>query len=109
MPYRTLSHPAVSVWEHRAALERLRAEGRAQVDEEALFRMVEQMRTITDTAESTTRKARRDTERRNNAGNAASRAKPAAAPPDDIPAAVDENGNASDAESVAPFEVIEQW
>ena len=109
VPYRTLSHPAVSVWEHRAALERLRAEGRAQVDEEALFRMVEQMRTITDTAESTTRKARRDIERRNNACNAASRAKPAAAPPDDIPAAVDENGNASDAESVAPFEVIEQW
>ena len=93
----------------RGVRERLRAEGRAQVDEEALFRMVEQMRTITDTAESTTRKARRDTERRNNAGTAASRAKPAAAPPDDIPAAVDENGHASDAESVAPFEVIEQW
>lgn len=109
VPYRTLSHPAVSVWEHRTAVERLRAEGRAQVDEEALFRMVEQMRTITYTAWSTTRKARRDAERRSNAGAAASQVKPAAAPPDDIPAAVDENGSASDAESVAPFEVIEQW
>lgn len=99
----------MSVWEHRAAVERLPAEGRAQVDEEALFRMVEQMRTITDTAWSATRKARRDTERRNNAGAAASRAKSASAPPDDIPAAVDENGHASDVESVAPFEVIEQW
>jgi putative transposase len=46
MPYRTQSHPVVSVWEHRAALERLREHGRAQVDEEALFRMVEQMRTM---------------------------------------------------------------
>lgn len=109
VPYRTLSHPAVSVWEHRAALERLRAEGRAQVDEEALFRMVEQMRTITDTAESTTRRARRDAERRSNAGAAASQVKPAAAPPDDIPPAIDETGSASDAGSVAPFEVIEQW
>lgn len=109
VPYRTLSHPAVSVWEHRAALERLRAEGRAQVDEEALFRMVEQMRTITDTAGSATRRARRDAERRSNAGAAASRVKPAAALPDDIPPAVDETGSASDAGSVAPFEVIEQW
>ncbi|MFC5328058.1 Mu transposase C-terminal domain-containing protein [Brachybacterium fresconis] len=109
VPYRTLSHPAVSVWEHRAAVERLRAEGRAQVDEEALFRMVEQMRTITDTAGSATRRARRDAERRGHASAAASRANPAAAPPDDISAAVDETGNASDAGSVAPFEVIEQW
>lgn len=110
VPYRTLSHPAVSVWEHRAALERLRAEGRAQVDEESLFRMVEQMRTISDTARSTTRKARRDAERRNKAGAAAPRAKPAAAvPPDDIPADGASSASAADARSVAPFEVIEQW
>ena len=30
VPYRTLSHPAVSVWEHRAAVQRLREQGRAQ-------------------------------------------------------------------------------
>ncbi len=101
----TLSHSAVSVWEHRAAMERLRAEGRAQVDEEALFRMVEQMRTITDTAQSTTRKARRDAERRSKAGAAAPRDKPAVVPPpDDIPVAVHDTGSASasGAGSVAP-------
>ena len=54
VPYRTLSHPPVSVWEHRAALERLREQGRAQVDEDALFRMVESMRAITDAARATT-------------------------------------------------------
>ena len=79
VPYRTLSHPAVSVWEHRAAVERLREQGRAQVDEDALFRMVEQMRTITDTAASTTRKARRDAERRSRTGGA-----PAATPADAV-------------------------
>ncbi len=64
VPYRTLSHPPVSVWEHRAAVARLREAGRAQVDEHALFRMVEQMRAITDTASNTTRSARRNAERR---------------------------------------------
>lgn len=110
VPYRTQSHPAVSVWEHRAAVERLRAEGRAQVDEEALFRMVEQMRTIADTARSTTRKARRDAERRSKAGAAGSRDKPAmAVPHEDIPADGASRASATDAGSVAPFEVIEQW
>ena len=71
--------------------------------------MVEQMRAITDTAWSTTRKARRDAERRNNASAVVSRAKPAAAPPDDIPVAASEAGKASEAGPVAPFEVIEPW
>lgn len=110
VPYRTQSHPAVSVWEHRAAVERLRAEGRAQVDEEALFRMVEQMRTIADTARSTTRKARRNAQRRSKAGAASSRDQPAlAVPPEDIPAGDAGRASATDAGSVVPFEVIEQW
>ena len=64
IPYRTLSHPAITLWEQRQALARLRQLGREQVDEAALFRMIRQMRDIVDTAQHTTRKARRDTERR---------------------------------------------
>lgn len=110
VPYRTLSHPPVSVWEHRTAVERLREEGRAQVDEEGLFRMVEQMRTLIDTAAATTRKARRDAERRSKAGTAGPRDKPAlAAPPDDTLADGTSSSRAADAGSVPPFEVIEQW
>lgn len=111
VPYRTLSRPAMSVWEHRAALERLRREGRAQVDEQALFRMVEQMRAITVTARSSTRKARRDAERRDKAGAATrSRAAPAAPVlPEDLPATALEPGSASPMGSAEPFEVIEQW
>ena len=44
VPYRTLSHPPISAWEQRAAVARLREQGRAQVDEDALFRMAGQMR-----------------------------------------------------------------
>lgn len=109
VPYRTLSHPAVSVWEHRAAVERLREEGRAQVDEEALFRMVEQMRTIADTAASTTRKARRDAERRSRTRRAPAAEPAASPPPNDIPPDGVSSGRATDVRSVAPFEVIEQW
>jgi putative transposase len=103
VPYRTLAHPPVSLWEHRAALEKLRADGRAQVDEHALFQMVAQMREIADTAAATTRKARRDAARRAVAPAASGpgRHRPIrpAGPPCPDP------GEAS----AAPFDVIEQW
>jgi putative transposase len=98
VPYRTLSRPPVSAWEQKAAVARLRELGRADVDETALFAMVEQMRQVTDTAAATTRKARRDRERR-----AAVPARPG--PP---PAALPPGQDAAEAEA-RPFEVIEQW
>lgn len=104
VPYRTLSHPPVSVWEHKAAVERLRTQGRAQVDEDALFRMVEQMRSITEAAAAITRKARRDAARRIDHDTSMKRRVDVAAaqrvPPDDTTAA---------AAPAAPFDVIEQW
>ncbi len=108
VPYRTLSRPAVSVWEHRSALERLRAAGRAQVDEEALFRMVNQMRTITETAASTTRKARRNIERRTRTDTATGTPPESFASPPP-PATPVPGDSGPDADAVAPFEVIEQW
>jgi putative transposase len=97
--YRTLSRPPISAWEHKAAVARLRELGRAEVDENALFAMVKQMREITDTAAAATRKARRDTQRRS-----AMPARPGpAAPPLPAPAP-----GTADVEA-EPFEVIEQW
>jgi putative transposase len=88
--YRTLSRPPITAWEHKAAVARLRELGRTEVDENALFAMVEQMREITEAASASTRKARRDRQRR------------AEAPP--------EPPRAHDGEAAArPFEVIEQW
>jgi putative transposase len=111
VPYRTLSHPPVSIWEHRAALERLRAEGRAQVDEDALFRMVATMRTITDTAQATTRKARRDAERRHERTTRPPAGTPRLVPPApaECPPDSTATAEADGAGPVRPFEVIEQW
>lgn len=97
--YRTLSRPPISAWEQQAAVTRLRELGRADVDENALFAMVEQMRQITETAAATTRKARHDKERRS-----AMPARPGPAPAVPHPPAP---GTAS--AEARPFEVIEQW
>lgn len=59
VPYRTLSHPAITLWEQRAALQHLRAQGKAKVDEAAIFRAVDSLRRITDEAASRSRAARR--------------------------------------------------
>jgi putative transposase len=57
VPYRTLSRPPISAWEQAAAAARPREAGRADVDESALFAMVEQMRQVTDSAGAARRKA----------------------------------------------------
>ncbi len=63
IPYRTLSRPSITLWEHRQALERLRERGLADIKEATIFQAVEEMRTIAQNAIKQTRKARRDRER----------------------------------------------
>jgi putative transposase len=110
VPYRTMANPAVSLWEHKHALARLHERGIAQVDEAALFRTIEQMREIAGTATKTTKRMRRDTERRNIAAAATEkRAKrpgpltPPQSPDDQMPDAEPA------AAQVSRFDQIEQW
>ncbi len=63
IPYRTLSHQIVTLWEHKKAIEKLKEHGKSQVDEASLFRMILQMREITKAASKTTRKSRREAQR----------------------------------------------
>lgn len=103
IPYRILSHPAVTLWEQRQALARLRQQGRNQVDESALFRMIQQMRDIAQAAQRTTRKTRRDTERRRYRKETV---------PLDRPVPPIENSPNAQTESdllAAPFDQIEEW
>jgi putative transposase len=64
LSYRDLRRPPISLWEHRLALKRLRDDGRALVDEAAIFRTIEAMRAIADDAVRATKTARRQRERR---------------------------------------------
>ena len=64
MPYRELSRPPVSLWEHRLARARLRQRRRGEVDEGALFAAIEEMRAIEEEARTSTRTTRRQRARR---------------------------------------------
>jgi len=98
VPYRTLSHPPVGLWEHRAARAILREQGRSEVDEDELFRVVEQQRAITEAAARTTRRARRDAERRSATPQQRPVDRPGPPPPD-----------AQAAPAVQPFADVEEW
>ena len=65
IPYRILTRPSLTLWEHKQAIVHLRAKGLSQIDETKLFSMVTQMREIIISAQSTTRKIRRNQQRLN--------------------------------------------
>ena len=103
IPYRTLSHPAVTLWEQRQALAKLRQQGREQVDESVLFRMIGQMREIVTTAQKATRKARRDADRRQHL-------KASARPDKPVPPGTDiTDPQADNLPPAKPFDQIEEW
>ena len=58
--YRILSHPAISLFEHRIALKRLKDAGKQHVQESVLFKAIDEARSIVKTAASTTRSVRRN-------------------------------------------------
>lgn len=101
IPYRIISRPALTLWEHRQAMDKLRAKGRSQVDETMLFAMISQMREITKTAQSTTRKTRREQQRLSQTEQLfIMQEKPAVKiePPTDI-----------STEVARPFDQLEEW
>jgi putative transposase len=64
IPYRMLSRPTITLWEHKLARKRLREQQRSAVDEESLFAAIDEMRDIERKAETLTRTARRNRTRR---------------------------------------------
>jgi putative transposase len=64
LSYRDVRRPPISLWEHRLAIRRLREEGRANIDENAIFSAIQNMREIAEQAIYTTKAARRQHERR---------------------------------------------
>jgi putative transposase len=100
--YRMIQRPAISLWEQKAAIARLREQGRSEIDEQALFAMASQMREISESAAKTTRKARRAGERRPAASPESQAARPPPAP------APGEDGS-NEAVPAVPFAEVEEW
>lgn len=59
VPYRMLSRPAISLFEHRMALKKIHDQGRKAVDESSLFRAIDELRDMVQTASTTTKTIRR--------------------------------------------------
>jgi len=59
VPFRTLSRPSITLWEHRAATRRARERSTAQVNEEMIFTAFEEMQEIERNAVRLSKKARR--------------------------------------------------
>lgn len=107
VPYRDVRRPPISLWEHRLAIRRLREEGRAHVDEPAIFRAVETMRRITEEAVRTTKSARRQHERRLHLIRGGKEAEPDALPSESLLRPKDERRDA-----LKPWEKmlpVEDW
>jgi putative transposase len=64
LSYRDVRRPPISLWEHRLAIRKLHEEGRAHVDENAIFQAVDAMRRIAEEAVQMTKAVRRQQERR---------------------------------------------
>jgi putative transposase len=103
VPYRTLIRPSITLWEHRQARARLRAQGIAQTNEETIFQAIEAMRAVSESAVHKTLSARRQTQRHRQA-QATMRQKPKPeAATETSPKPTRKHATAK------PFEDIELW
>src|SRR5262249_49970198 len=98
IPYRDLSRSAISLWEHRLAIRRLREQNKGVFDEATLFRAVMELRAIEKNAAGSSRKARRNHARRQ----------------ENTPVATEslvrqDTGSPSIKQSLLPFTEIEEW
>ena len=59
IPYRNTGHPPISLWELRAARQRLKEEGRRHVNEDALFEAAQRLRQRIEESVTKTKAARR--------------------------------------------------
>lgn len=98
VPYRMLSRPAITLWEHKLARKRLREQRRTAVDEASLFAAIDEMREIERKAETLTRTARRNRARRQMHSK-----------PDSGSTQADTPASTVDIGPVRPFEDIELW
>jgi putative transposase len=64
IPYRRLGQPPISLWEQRAAMERLRAAGYRAIDDTLIFKSVLEQRDLVDAAQTLTTRQRRAHARR---------------------------------------------
>lgn len=104
VPYRMVHRPAMTLWEHRESVRRIQREGGAKVDEAAIFRTLEKIRELTQTAQARTKAARRRQARLEGARSAT-----AGTPPPAPAASTASPGVETSPFQAVPFDDIEEW
>lgn len=64
IPYRNVSHPAISLWELREITRKLKDEGYQEIDETLIFNAYHKMQSIKEMAQRMTKKVRREQSRK---------------------------------------------
>ncbi len=80
VPYADLRRQPITLWEHREATRRLRAQGRRTVDEHTIFAAVEEQRRVLAEAQARSKAARRSVARTGVAAGSAARPRPEPGP-----------------------------
>lgn len=103
VPYRTLNYPAITLWEYKESLKYLKEQGANKLDEAAIFKAIETMRKLVDSASVSSRAARRKQARSSHLTHE----KPITSNPSTILSA----HTALELEYLPakPFDVIEEW
>jgi putative transposase len=60
IPYRNMSLPLISIWEHRESLRRIKEKGLSNYDEGTIFKTISEMRRLVKDAEMETKTARKN-------------------------------------------------
>jgi putative transposase len=104
VPYRSISNPAITLWEHRFAVARIRDDGRKSVNEEEIIKIICKMRQITETAVVKSKSARRQVARLESLKNSAK-----SASLHNIGAKIEPDKDELDSTKIKPFDDIEEW
>ena len=107
VPCSRQGRPAISLYEHRLAVAHLRAQGQAAVNEDAIFRAVQQQRRIVHGAAQCTRSARRQVARTADAARGAP-ARKTSEPPVLPDSAMEPTDDAGAAYNLDPYPA-ERW
>lgn len=97
VPYRTISRPSITLWEHKLARKRLHEQKQSVISEENLFAAIDELRSIERKAETLTRGMRRNRARRQTESKSAALIQPA---PKAVIVPIDK---------IKPFNDIEAW
>jgi len=115
IPYRDTSHPAISLWELRAVQRHLVELGKQDIDEDMIFKGLNEMRNIEENARELTRAQRLTQERRRRHGRVPPVSTPAinARVAEAEPSAIAESVSATpepftDFTGIVPFDEIEE-